>query len=221
MIDPAHFDSASPEPPSKRKLAWGTLAALVVAGVLLVTVVIPAEYGIDPLGTGEALGLVVLSDPSPADIPVRSDGLVPQPEAYRIDRRVLEIAPGEFAEYKFRLEAGEAMVYTWTATDSVLVEMHSEADGAPEGTAEFFEVLEAAVEGAGSYVAPFPGDHGWAWTNEGEEAVTVTLHASGFFSDAIEYPAGADPILHDMTTTPRDAYPEAAAPGAPGAGQEP
>ena len=49
--------------PSSRQLAVTTLAALAVAGVILVTIVLPAEYGIGPLGTGELLGLTAMSRP--------------------------------------------------------------------------------------------------------------------------------------------------------------
>ena len=64
--------SPLPPPPSKTKLALATLGALVLAGVVLVTIVLPAEYDMDPLGTGEALGLVVLSGEGAAPvIPVR------------------------------------------------------------------------------------------------------------------------------------------------------
>ena len=45
------------ELPSARKLLRSTLIALVVAGALLVTVVLPAEYAIDPTGMGRILGL--------------------------------------------------------------------------------------------------------------------------------------------------------------------
>ena len=62
-MDPSTSDQGIPDPPSKAKLAWATLAALVVAGVVLVATVLPAEYDIDPLGIGEALGLRVLSTP--------------------------------------------------------------------------------------------------------------------------------------------------------------
>ena len=113
-----------------------------MSGIHLVAVVLPAEYNLDPLGTGAALGLVVLSDPASGEIPVRSDGLTPQPSAYRIDRRSFDLEPGAFVEYKYRLEAGEAIVYSWTAINTVRSEMHSEPDGAPEGEAEFFEVQD-------------------------------------------------------------------------------
>ena len=47
------------ETPSPMKIAWASVAAFVVAAVL------PAEYGLDPLGTGEAFGLLALSRVQP------------------------------------------------------------------------------------------------------------------------------------------------------------
>ncbi|MDH3207575.1 MAG: hypothetical protein OEO79_13320 [Gemmatimonadota bacterium] len=185
-----------------------TLIALAVAGIVLVAVVLPAEYDIDPLGTGEMLGLVVLSGggAEPA-IPVRADGLIDQPAGYRLDTRSFDLEPGEFVEFKYRLEAGQAMVYSWAASYWVRSEMHSEADGAPEGTAEFFEVVERALRRNGSYVAPFPGIHGWYWLNETDRPVTVTLHASGFFEVAAEFREGVPPVSYDIMTTPGDSVP--------------
>jgi hypothetical protein len=54
------FNSESPsrmELPTSRQLRRSTFIALVSAVVLLVTVVLPAEYGIDPTGAGRLLGL--------------------------------------------------------------------------------------------------------------------------------------------------------------------
>ena len=48
---------ADRELPSTRKLLKSTALAVLVACVLLVTVVMPAEYGIDPTGIGNVLGL--------------------------------------------------------------------------------------------------------------------------------------------------------------------
>jgi hypothetical protein len=200
--------SGAPKPPSRAKILFAVIFAIVLAGVVLVAIVLPAEYGVDPLGTGDALGLIVLSDPTAVDIPLRSDGLTAQPVGYRVDRRVFEIGPGSFMEYKYRLGAGEAMVYSWVATGPLRSEMHSEADGAPAGTAEFFEVLESTSEAHGSYLAPFPGDHGWYWLNEGAAGVTVTLYAAGFFDDSIEYRPQADPFLRRMEESPAELYPE-------------
>ncbi len=52
------------EVPSLKKLLTATAIALLVAAAILLTVVLPAEYGIDPLRTGRALGLAALSNAS-------------------------------------------------------------------------------------------------------------------------------------------------------------
>jgi hypothetical protein len=54
------YNSETParmELPTSRQLARSTFIALVSAIVLLVAVVLPAEYGIDPTGAGRLLGL--------------------------------------------------------------------------------------------------------------------------------------------------------------------
>src|SRR5205823_15111037 len=48
--------------PPLRTLVAATLVALVVASAILVAFVLPAEYGIDPLRTGRALGLTDLAN---------------------------------------------------------------------------------------------------------------------------------------------------------------
>jgi len=49
------------EPPSTRRLLKATAIAAAVAGVILLTTVLPAEYGVDPTGIGARLGLGVLA----------------------------------------------------------------------------------------------------------------------------------------------------------------
>src|SRR3546814_15843690 len=48
--------------PSSGQLLRSTLIALIAAGVLLVTVVMPAEYAIDPTGAGRLLGLTQMGE---------------------------------------------------------------------------------------------------------------------------------------------------------------
>ncbi len=50
------------ELPSSAQLLRSTLIAAGVAAALLVTVVLPAEYGIDPTGAGRALGLAEMGE---------------------------------------------------------------------------------------------------------------------------------------------------------------
>ena len=52
-----------------KKLALATVFAVVVAAVILVVAVLPAEYGVDPLGAGKLLGLTQLAEEGGAAAP--------------------------------------------------------------------------------------------------------------------------------------------------------
>ena len=48
--------------PSSRQLARSTVIAAATAALLLITVVMPAEYGVDPTGVGRLLGLTEMGE---------------------------------------------------------------------------------------------------------------------------------------------------------------
>ncbi len=48
--------------PSKAHLIKSTIIAVVIATVILITAVLPAEYGIDPTGIGKVIGLVKMGE---------------------------------------------------------------------------------------------------------------------------------------------------------------
>jgi hypothetical protein len=174
--------------PLKGTLAKATAVALVVAAVILVTIVLPAEYGIDPLGAGAATGLIGLSQTQPPPIVASESGPVrPQPTDYKVDTRQFSLEPyGGYVEYKYELEPGATMLYTWTATGVVNFDFHTEPAGLPPSASDSFE-RGTANEGRGSYTAPYAGIHGWFWENDEEEVVTVTVTTAGFYSAAKEF----------------------------------
>ena len=53
---------SSEDLPSTSKLIKSTVLAAIGAGALLVTVVMPSEYGIDPTGAGRLLGLTEMGE---------------------------------------------------------------------------------------------------------------------------------------------------------------
>lgn len=59
MTAPPPLDSA---PPTPRTLVRSTAIAVAVAAAILVTTVLPAEYGIDPTGVGRVLGLTQMGE---------------------------------------------------------------------------------------------------------------------------------------------------------------
>ena len=181
--------------PSVRKILLATAGAAVAAAVILITAVLPAEYGIDPLGTGRLLGLTDLAGGAPSGAINRQD------VAYKTNTASFDLGPYEFVEFKYRLEQGATMVYSWTATGSVIYDFHSEPDGAPEGYAESFDKAQS-LTAHGSYTAPFSGIHGWFWENPGTRPVTITLTTAGFYSSAQEF-RDNDSSFHPLDAIPR------------------
>ena len=186
---------------ARERLAVAAGAALLVAGVVLVIAVLPAEYGVDPTGIGRRLGLTAMDDvkslhalattraQAAAGVPT----VVAQDRGYQQETIDLRIAPTDSVEYKYRLEKGEALLYSWKATGRVNYELHAEPDGAPRGYAESFEKKNAIDAAAGTLTAPFSGIHGWYWENQSDSDVTVTLSAAGFYNMSHEFRKGAAP----------------------------
>ena len=99
-----------PALPSRRKVIVATGVALLTAAALLFGAILPAEYGIDPLATGRLLGLLALAQVQP---------FAAETGEYRVDSAALELYPGEWVEYFYRLDEGGSMVFTWDATGPV------------------------------------------------------------------------------------------------------
>jgi hypothetical protein len=192
---------------SKAKLLQATGIAIAVALVLLFTAVLPAEYGIDPLGTGKLLGLNGLSEspagpraaPTPAaagqaagaefEAPAIKGVFVAQSQNYKIDSREIKLADGEGIEIKYHMEKGAGMVYSWTVSPSekVFYEFHGEPDVKPAGAPEdYFESYEkddqvGKDQSHGSFTAPSKGIHGWFWENQTGVPVTIKLITAGYY----------------------------------------
>lgn len=183
---------------SPRQILMATAGALAIALVVLLTTVLPAEYNIDPLGTGRVLGLRTLAtagQEEPASgpgAPVEADvrGVnARQTGSLEQDTFTVELRPFEGVEYKYRMEQGVSLIYTWTASAPVGFDFHGEPDGAPARYSESYGKGSGA-SAAGSFLAPKPGVHGWFWENPGAGRVTVTLKTSGFYSSSTEYRNG-------------------------------
>lgn len=192
--------------PSKKAILKATGIALAVALVLLFTVVLPAEYGIDPLKTGALLGLTGLSkaaEPAPVGaraIPTQTGIYTAQPAAYKEDSEDLSLRPGEGVEIKYHMLKGAGMVYAWKATGNVQFEFHGEPDQKP--TPDYFEsyLLDDKAgqdHSYGSFTAPTTGIHGWFWENKGATEVKIHLTTSGFYDSAKMY-ADGEPIPLDI-----------------------
>ena len=189
----------------RQRLAVAAGAALLGAGLVLVMFVLPAEYGVDPIGTGARLGLVELGvtgqrvealETAAAGGAGQAAIVVAQDRAFQEEMVTFTVAAGEGMEYKYRLDKGEALLYSWKATGPVNFEFHAEPDGAPRGYAQTYEKAQGS-QASGTLTAPFSGIHGWFWENAGSQAITVTLTSAGYYNLAHEFRTG-EPVKNKM-----------------------
>lgn len=196
---PTSTTVVEPTQEMRHRLAVAFGAALLVAGVLLVTVILPAEYAIDPLGTGAKLGLLALGETGKqvaaleATKGIAAGGvpiLAPQEAAFKQETVTFQVKPREGMEYKYRLEKGEALLYSWSSSVPMNTEFHAEPDGAPRGYAQSYEKKDGMTSASGTLAAPFAGIHGWYWENTTGQDATVTLTTAGYYNLAHEFRTG-------------------------------
>lgn len=184
------------ELPSASSLIKATVLAAALGLLILITFVLPAEYGIDPTGLGDKMGLTLLniepaleveSGPQSSDL-ISTSLSAPIPpvrisvSAYRSDAISLILPPGKGAEIKTRMKTGESFVFNWKAEGDLYFDMHGEKfNSGDEFTSYWLE--RARSKASGSFEAPFAGTHGWYWKNNGAKTVTVHLEISGFFEE--------------------------------------
>ena len=153
------------------------LAAILGSALLLITVILPAEYGIDPLRVGKLLGISGMS---------KTTSLVPNSEdsARELLRHTttFTLEPFESLEIKYQMGEHETLLYSWESSlTDVLYELHSEPMDAEPGYADSYERARSTVR-SGIYQAQYDGIHGWFFENRGLATTTISLTASGFFS---------------------------------------
>lgn len=153
---------------------------VLAAAVLLAAIVLPAEYGIDPLGTGKRLGLTAIAAAStPPELPPTVEGatilpvvlptkhqsrwgesavvkgsFIAQPARFNVDSREITLDPGEGVEIKYHLAKGAGLVYSWAATSVVLFDFHAEPDVRPAGeerNEEYFESYDTRDVAGGNH----------------------------------------------------------------------
>jgi len=164
---------------SLKTLIISSFCAVFLALIILVTVIGPAEYGIDPTGFGKAMGLTILAKTKPQNN--KSVELCPSDESSNgwKDIVVITVPANSGLEYKFNVKKDAELGYTW-ATDGTA--LYFDFHGEPEGdTSGYFKSFKESTDSQseGVLTAPFSGSHGWYWKNTSKNPVRVTLKTRG------------------------------------------
>ncbi|MAZ67090.1 MAG: hypothetical protein CMF25_08260 [Kangiellaceae bacterium] len=162
---------------STQTLVKASIVAFIFAAVGLMTIILPAEYGIDPTGIGKAMGLTVLSDPIEVK---RPDNLInTQTERdYTEDSVEITVMANQGLEYKFDIEKGDAIRYAWTSSAPLFFDFHGEPKGDTTGYFESY-TISTSDEVSGMFTASFDGSHGWYWKNTSNSPIVVSLKTEG------------------------------------------
>ncbi|MTI01237.1 transmembrane anchor protein [Roseibium sp. RKSG952] len=200
------YNSEKPSPeelPSSQQLIRSTIIAAVAAVAILITIVLPAEYGIDPTRIGRVLGLTEmgeikteLADEAARDAQAASDeqssllldimgafvGAAYAQESIEpwSDEFSFTLAPGEGIEWKLVMEEGAVAEYEWVAEGGrINFDLHG--DNSDQSIS--YEKGRGKTDDRGDLVAAFDGNHGWFWRNRDKQDIMVTVKLRGAYSD--------------------------------------
>jgi len=196
-------------PPGLASLVRALLIALAAAALLLVLVILPAEFSVDPTGFGARIGLLGISASEPAateqmaalpaatatpvydhDTPAPLD----EPEAHqaksaahRSETLEIHMAADEQLEFKVIMDEDQTVLYSWELDrGDIYYDMHAEPESGPPGYWVRYEEGDGRANAHGSLVAPFTGRHGWYFLNYNEFPVTIRLRLSGYYREVVE-----------------------------------
>ncbi|MES0196687.1 transmembrane anchor protein [Mesorhizobium sp. M0011] len=200
------------ELPTSMQLLRSTVIAILAAAAILVTIVLPAEYAIDPTGVGRALELTEmgeiktqlaeeaeqdrlreLQNGTPTAVPA------PDQQSSLLKRVFAELVIGSASAQELRtdemsvtLKPGEGAEIKLVMAKGAQAKYSWTANGAVvnfdthgDGGGEniSYEKGRGAAEDEGVLEAAFDGNHGWFWRNRTDADVTVTLKTNGAYTD--------------------------------------
>lgn len=190
--------------PSTRQLLRSTIIAVIGAVAVLFTIILPAEYGIDPTRLGRVLGLTEmgeikrdLAEEAENDEHGRSRGEAEwNPVSWLLggfiasahaedsddtwtDEISFTLAPGEGLDLKLVMVKGAVAEYRWVAEGGrINFDLHAHG----KGSSTTYLKGRGEVSGEGSITAAFNGEHGWFWRNRDSQDVTITMQLRGDYS---------------------------------------
>ena len=180
--------------PTSSQLLKSTMVAIGVGCTLLILVILPAEYGTDPTGVGELLGLKKMGE-----IKTRlkkdflkenqvfrenigaKDELMVESKTSKENQDVMEfvIAPDEAIEIKLEMKKGSIAKYKWTTKNGGLnYNLHGDGYNGSQKSISYKKGRMTNSD-SGEFKSKFDGYHGWFWRNRNNESVTVTLEIIG------------------------------------------
>ena len=201
------------ELPTTKQLLRSTIIAIISAAAILVAIVLPAEYNIDPTGIGRALSLAEMGEiKQQLAEEAERDRLMDQQNAPQVPasdqqsslmREILGslfISSAQAQEspvartdtMSIILKPGEGAEVKLVMIKGTKVKfawtveggvVNFDMHGDGGGNEISYEKGRAVPSAEGVLEASFDGNHGWFWRNRGKADVTITLKTEGDYTD--------------------------------------
>ncbi len=200
------------ELPSSKQLLRSTLIAAASAAAILVAVVLPSEYNIDPTGIGRMLGLAEMGEikaqlaKEAEEDRVKDVNAPAVPKPDQESSLLGEILTGFFVSSAHaqgvEVARKDEMTVTLTPGEGVEVKMkmtkgqkvnfswvvdsgvvNFDLHGDGGGQEISYEKGRAVPSAEGVLEAAFDGNHGWFWRNRGSADVKLTLKTNGAYAE--------------------------------------
>ncbi|TAL32909.1 MAG: hypothetical protein EPN98_12605 [Phenylobacterium sp.] len=182
-------------PMARGRLILAALGALLLAVLIVLGAILPAEFNRDPLGVGKLSGLSRLW--APEDQTVDTTAGAARAREYDTPFRtdVIEIPLGDFMagadrselEYKVRMKKDATLIYAWEVIGTseprdFRFDQHGHTTPKP-GEAMAVSTWKQAfgLKQQGALTSPFDGIQGWQFSNSSEKPVVVRLRLAGFY----------------------------------------
>ena len=197
---------------SQRRIVRSILGSVSISLTLLITIVLPAEYGLDLTGLGHWLGLnemgrgartikvvdVVGGNTNYKMVKIPAHGqpvplpnpLVHQEEMQSAEKRQMQITipPEKSTEIKMVLRTGKMVIYSWRVDHGdVYADFHGHNPSVNDKFWVRYKEDQEGSSGSGTLVAPFEGEHGWYFLNYNGFPVTITLDLQGYFDKVVDH----------------------------------
>ena len=179
--------------PSSTQLIKSTIIAFLVAVVVLLVAVLPAEYGVDITGLGKVFGLQQMGEIK-AELEQANHKQEKQELATVETNKPIEEKPAEAQEnsasIEFQLEPGQSIEYKLEMDKDAEVHFLWEVSGGAafhdthgDAGKDFISYKKGrdVQKDEGLLKAAFTGNHGWYWKNKGDKAITIKLDVKGNF----------------------------------------
>lgn len=190
----------------KKTIVKSLILSILIGGFIVVAAVLPAEYGVDPLGLGKAIGfsklyvnksatelqtvaatavnhkkITINNVGSPSNVERPKNALLPEmkeKQAVRSDEISVVVPAQQGIEYKFQAKQLGKVEYEWSTEQG---ELYIDFHGEPKNAKGFYESYTVCYSNnmGGMLLVPFTGKHGWYFRNNSDKDITVKIKLHG------------------------------------------